>query len=152
MFNSDVKKVHRLIVGPWSHNTLFSNRVGEINFGYEADGFTSGIMSEIHDWLYDALEGKQIKGGVKIFVMGDNVWEEYTTWPPKLDRQVKLYMGGKYDFCCFKGAFQLAFRQCQALGRIEVLHDYKKLPFLKGGRILDPNSVGEGPFDQSSVL
>lgn len=150
--NGDEKKVHRLIVGPWGHNTLFSSRVGNINFGYEADGFTSKIMNEIHNWLYDALEGNPLKGGARVFVMGDNTWEEYSTWPPKADRQVRLHMVESCGFNLFRGAFGLAFRKSSILKRICLVHDSKNLPVLKGGRVLDPNSLGEGPFDQRSVL
>lgn len=148
--DTDNNKTHRMIIGPWCHNTLLNNKVGEINFGYEADGFTSKIMNEIHHWLLNSLKGLPVKGGAKVFIMGENKWEEYISWPPTITNIKKLYLNR--DRVNNIDHIQTLTEEYPTSLCISHLETYNSLlPVHKGGRILDPTSHA-GPYNHFGVL
>jgi putative CocE/NonD family hydrolase len=75
----------RLILGPWDHGTIGKSKVGEIDFGPEAelDPFEAQL-----DWFERYLKADPAARAnsfapVRYFSMGDNQWHEAMTWPPK---------------------------------------------------------------------
>ncbi len=78
----------RLIVGPWTHG-MFANVVGEIDFGMASNGAFRGgrgDLTTLHQRWFDAtLKGDEAglatEPTVQLFVMGENRWRTYDTWP-----------------------------------------------------------------------
>jgi len=78
----------RLIVGPWTHG-MFANVVGEVDFGMASNGAFRGgrgDLTTLHQRWFDAtLKGDEAglatEPTVQLFVMGENRWRTYDTWP-----------------------------------------------------------------------
>ncbi len=98
--NSAVKPM--LIIGPWFHSTLFSNIIGEVDFGVASSGgFLNyhGDMTDLHVRWYDAtIKGKtdwlRSQSPVQLFVMGENRWYGFDDWPVKGTAKEKWYFHG----------------------------------------------------------
>ncbi|MEA2684123.1 MAG: uncharacterized protein QOK05_2451 [Chloroflexota bacterium] len=85
----DVRRLSRLIVGPWAHGTPTSV-VGTTDYGFRASPLFMDLKEDftrLHRRWFDA----RMKGGqtgideeapVRIFVMGTNRWREEQEWPP----------------------------------------------------------------------
>ena len=73
----------RLIVGPWSHTTDFSDsRVGSVDFGPEA---VRDFFQIADDWFAYWLKGERTGveewPPIQLFVMGANRWRGESEWP-----------------------------------------------------------------------
>ena len=73
----------RLIVGPWSHTTDFSDsRVGSVDFGPEA---VRDFFQIADDWFAYWLKGEPTGveewPPIQLFVMGANRWRGESEWP-----------------------------------------------------------------------
>ena len=76
----NTNKAQRLVIGPWSHNELFSSLVGEIDFGIYT--LRDVDQYDIFKWFLCISRSEQVKSGVLIYVMGKNKWYELPSWPP----------------------------------------------------------------------
>lgn len=86
----------RLVVGPWQHGARGSNLVGEEYFGIASDAVAFGIDSLHLRWYEYWLKGIDndimSSSPVKIFVMGDNIWRDETTWPLSRARATTYFL------------------------------------------------------------
>ena len=86
--NEDVRRLTRLVVGPWSHGTPTAV-VGETDFGFRASPLFLDLKEDftrLHRRWFDArLLGKDTgidaEPPVRIFVMGVNRWRGEQEWP-----------------------------------------------------------------------
>lgn len=138
----------RLVIGPWGHNTLFQHRVGQVNFGYEADGFTEGLMEEVHQWLFNALDKRPLRIGARIFVMGENKWREYSSWPIAPKELTKLYLSANKH----SPNNLLQLNSSSSNDSNILFYDPLQPEIFLGGRTLDPASLDSGPFDHAGVI
>ncbi|WP_299465008.1 CocE/NonD family hydrolase [uncultured Gimesia sp.] len=74
----------QLILGPWDHGSIGRAKVGEVDFGEHAVIDAAG---ENLKWFEQFLKADDAAAQVvdipvKYFSMGDNIWQEATTWPP----------------------------------------------------------------------
>jgi len=84
----DVKRLTRLIVGPWSHGTPTAV-VGETDYGFRASPMFMDLREDftrLHRRWFDArMLGKDTgidgEAPVRIFVMGVNRWRDEQEWP-----------------------------------------------------------------------
>lgn len=80
-----------LVVGPWAHNDVMNGvtRVGDEDFGPSAKMDREWVLERARHWFDHTLAFKPIDDDfwsakpVRIFVMGDNDWLEFDTWPPE---------------------------------------------------------------------
>jgi hypothetical protein len=90
----------RLIIGPWTHNGLFSRRAGDLLFPANA-GFPAGAPSEfawVNFWLKGQPPIPATEPVVRYYLMGDvddpaapgNTWRTSDRWPPP-SRPLTLY-------------------------------------------------------------
>jgi predicted acyl esterase len=78
----------KLIVGPWAHNGVLGGqtKVGDDEFGPEVKIGIEKTLEMCLQWF--DFHMKDIKNDiakdnpVRIFVMGENRWHEFDTWPP----------------------------------------------------------------------
>jgi len=72
----------RLIVGPWAHGNL-TDAVGAVDYGSAASE-ASLDMTAKHLQFFDGVLGRSIDDSpeVSLFVMGENRWREFDSWPP----------------------------------------------------------------------
>jgi putative CocE/NonD family hydrolase len=129
----------RLVVGPWSHTTLYQSKVGEVDHGPDADG--GGLRAEMLAWLRQAAEGgpdADLDSGARLFVTGRNQWVDLPSWPPP-SRPGPLFLaaGGRLSPAPDESSGQTGFRYDPA----------DPVP-TRGGRAL---FVPDGPWEQSPV-
>jgi len=83
--------LQHLVVGPWAHNDVMNGvtRVGDEDFGPSAEMDHQWVLAQTRRWFDHTLALKPIDDDfwtakpVRIFVMGDNDWSEFETWPPE---------------------------------------------------------------------
>ncbi len=132
----------RLIIGPWSHLTLFQPQVGDLDFGLESNGLGHDVFGQMLDWLRQAVEGCPVPTGVKVFVMGANRWLELNDWPPPASSQ-RLYL---------QKDLQLSTCPEPDLNALSFLYDPARPTPSVGGRTLDLTLIGHGPKDLFRIL
>jgi hypothetical protein len=81
----------RLILGPWSHQTLGKRRVGELDFGPDAE---VDLRKLDREWFDLHLKGTGGRAGalVRYFSLGDNTWHNASDWPPDEASVTPLYV------------------------------------------------------------
>jgi len=76
------REYQKLIIGPWSHCSLGSRKVGPIDFGEQADLDLELQMIRWFDfWLKGIKNGVGEEPRVRIFVLGKNMWQNEKDWP-----------------------------------------------------------------------
>ena len=132
-----VRRAQRLVVGPWFHGPM-TQLSGEIDFGPDANWIVHGVLAEQLQFLRDAVEGREVKGGASIFVMGRNKWLELETWPPPAkDVSLHLAADGRLDWSA-----------PERTGRDTYRHDPRDPVPTRGGRHMHWGLPPSGPVDQ----
>jgi putative CocE/NonD family hydrolase len=73
----------RLLVGPWGHTNALTRKVGEFDFGPEAELDDTELMLRWFDyWLKGRPTGVLDAPPVRYFLMGRNEWRGAEIWPP----------------------------------------------------------------------
>ncbi len=80
----DTRKQQQLIIGPWDHGTIGKAKVGELDFGLEAEwDATTATLEWFDRWLKHDHSGPVAPlVPVRYFVLGENNWHEADAWPP----------------------------------------------------------------------
>jgi putative CocE/NonD family hydrolase len=99
--SEEVRRLTRLVVGPWSHGT-FTMPVGELDFGIRASSLLLDLREDLHTlhrrWFDARLKGERSgvdeEPPVRVFVMGANRWAEETEWPPSRVRVERWHLHG----------------------------------------------------------
>ncbi len=88
-----VRDEHRLLMGPWTHNTASSAPVNVGALSYpEAQGWSDSLCMLFFDYyIRNINNGWNNTPYVTYFQMGDNIWQNNTVWPP-VNYSYKLYM------------------------------------------------------------
>jgi uncharacterized protein len=89
----------RLVIGPWVHGVPSradrSTQAGERVFGEAAlldyDELVLGFMDR---HVRGDVQGGRSAPAVRVFVMGENAWEEAESWPLPGTRERTLFLGG----------------------------------------------------------
>lgn len=90
---ASVQDKHRLLMGPWTHNTASSApaNVGALSYP-EAQGWSDSLCNLFFDYyIRNISNGWNNTPYVTYFQMGDNSWHNNTSWPPA-NYSYKLYM------------------------------------------------------------
>ena len=85
---ADVRRLTRLVVGPWSHGTPTAT-VGQLEMGFRTSPLMLDIREDVtalHRRWFDArlrgeASGIDDEAPVKLFVMGVNRWRDEPAWP-----------------------------------------------------------------------
>ena len=75
----------RLMVGPWQHGEFAPDEqsLGELEFGSDASiGLNEFRLCWFDRWLKNVQNDSVEWPRVRLFVMGDNQWEDHDEWPP----------------------------------------------------------------------
>lgn len=75
---------HRLVVGPWGHNTLrYDGRIGPRDYGPDADVPYVDQLCDYFDFALKGL-GNEVaqRKRVKLFILNENKWRYFDSWPP----------------------------------------------------------------------
>lgn len=88
-----VRDKHRLLMGPWAHNTTSGSpaNVGQLSYP-EAQGWSDSLSLLFFDFhLRNVNNGWNTTPYVNYFQMGENTWRNDSVWPPQ-SSVAKLYM------------------------------------------------------------
>ncbi len=90
--------LQKLMVGPWAHDQFWTTytEVGDEDFGPESAMGIERLMRLALDWFDITLKNTAPVSeweDARIFVMGDNAWKNYESWPPPSHRSHKLFIG-----------------------------------------------------------
>jgi putative CocE/NonD family hydrolase len=100
----------RLMVGPWPHAEFAPDgtSAGELEFGPDASiGLNEFRLRWFEHWLREPQAVFYDSPRVRIFVMGENEWEDHDEWPPADVEYTPMYFhqgSGKSDESLNNGA------------------------------------------------
>jgi putative CocE/NonD family hydrolase len=96
-----------LIVGPWFHMP-WAPVVGDCDFGPEARNLVDDAQLR---FFRRTLLGEDTgpEPAVRLFVMGENRWRTYDTWPPPADEELQLHLGSDGRAGSVNGTGELSF-------------------------------------------
>jgi hypothetical protein len=87
------QKYTKLIIGPWNHPGLGKRKMGEIDFGPQAELDLQLMMIRWFDyWLKDQDNGVIEEPSARYFVMGSGKWKNASTWPPEDLNEATYYL------------------------------------------------------------
>ena len=94
---SDAARMHsKLVLGPWNHPGLGKRKMGEIDFGPQAELDLQHMMIRWFDyWLKDLDNGVVDEPAARYFVMGSGKWKHASTWPPEDLDEATYYLQGE---------------------------------------------------------
>ena len=99
----------KLIIGPWNHPGLGRRKIGEIDFGPQAElNLPDSIIRWFDHWLMGVDNGMDREPAVRYFVMGSGTWRSASTWPPEGKREAAYYLSSKGDADRAEGSGLLA--------------------------------------------
>lgn len=124
----------RLVIGPWTHGTVYGTAAGDLEFGTEASGFLR-FPQERMEFLRAAVAGRPVEAGVSVFVLGSNEWVELESWPPA-GPVVRLELEPR----------RLVPRSSTPAMHLEWWHDAANPVPSRGGRTLHPGTDAAGPM------
>ena len=80
----ETRRQQRLVLGPWDHGSVGKAKVGELDFGPDAEVDLFAIQRDWYDrhLKRDPAAVAKPFPPVTYFSMGDNVWHEADRWPP----------------------------------------------------------------------
>lgn len=138
----------RIVVGPWTHDRFLMPTTPELSFGPQADG--SGLRDEMTGWLRDAIDGRDVVTGARLFVMGSNRWIETSSWPPATE-PLTMFLDGHAPANTAGGGGVLR-RDAPADPRVDAfVYDPRDPVPTRGGRMLGAFLPFAGPADQRPV-
>ncbi|MGK5112233.1 CocE/NonD family hydrolase [Geodermatophilus sp. CPCC 205506] len=143
------RRVPHLLVGPWTHSSYLGN-AGELDFGPAASGAVldgrGGLNGEHLRWYDATLKGRDDAladtAPVRLFVMGENRWRSYDSYPVPGARTEDWYLqpGGGLE-------------RTAATDSEPDRYDYDPadpVPTRGGSTMLAP-TLPPGPFDQREI-
>jgi putative CocE/NonD family hydrolase len=88
------RKQQQLILGPWDHGTIGKSKVGDLDFGPEANWDATGATLEWFDRFLkrDPKLASKPLVPVRYFVMGENKWHDAEAWPPSGYEESSFYL------------------------------------------------------------
>lgn len=146
-----VRRSQRLVVGPWGHAAQLLQLVGCLDFGAEANWLQRGIPAEQLRFLRDAADGREVRGGADVFVMGRNRWLELESWPPPAtETAFHLESGSAANSSLGDGRLLAAPPERSGFDRYR--HDpADPVPTTGGRHLLWGPTPAPGPADQREV-
>lgn len=147
----------RLIVGPWTHG-MFANVVGEIDFGMASNGAFRGgrgDLTTLHQRWFDAtLKGDEAglaaEPTVQLFVMGENRWRTYDTWPVPGAQEKRWFFASSGHANTRYGDGTLSRTQAPGTEADAFAYDPAEPVPTRGGATLLHPAIPRGAVDQRS--
>jgi putative CocE/NonD family hydrolase len=88
-----IRQSQKLLMGPWPHAVNSSTKLGPIDFGPASVIDLSGYELRWFDyWLKGIDTGIMKEPPVRIFVMGENRWQDASSWPLPGTTFTKYYL------------------------------------------------------------
>src|SRR5438046_1672146 len=146
----DLRDKHRLIVGPWIHNSVH-RRVGDLDYGPNAEVELHPIELRWFDyWLKGIDNGIMEEPRVHLFVTGENNWRGEQEWPVARARNVNYYFhsSGRANSLFGDGTLDTALPAGEPADNF-VYDPNDPVPTYGGGVIVKPDV--SGPRDRRAI-
>ncbi len=92
-FSQKTRESQKLRMGPWTHFEWGERKVGDLDFGPEAELNLNAEMVRWFDYHLKGIDnGIMDEPPVKLFVMGDNTWRSENEWPLARTEWTKFYL------------------------------------------------------------
>lgn len=85
---------HRLIIGPWGHDsTQFSRKIGPVDYGADAERTYADMIGRWYDFQFKGVaNGLAEEDPVQIYVLGENRWRGEKEWPLARTKYTEFYL------------------------------------------------------------
>ena len=85
---------HRLIIGPWGHDsTQFSRKIGPVDYGPDAERTYVDMIARWYDFQFKGVaNGLAEEDPVQIYVLGENRWRGEKEWPLARTQYSEFYL------------------------------------------------------------
>lgn len=156
---TEAREGSRLLIGPWTHTTPPLAQSGAVDFGARAgqslmplsmdiDGLTLRFFDR---WL-KGIEAGYDQPPVRLFTMGESVWQNEEQWPPARAVETDFFLssGGNANSIAGDGVLS-----CEAPGEerpdIFLYDPFHPVPTVGGQLCCYPSTLAPGAFDQRPV-
>ena len=148
--SEQARRHSRIVIGPWAH-AMFQNVVGELDFGFRANGLFMDLREDLtrlqlrwfDRWLKDTRNGIEDEAPVRLFIQGANRWRDEQAWPLVRAQATRWYLNGD-------GSLNRTIRVAE-VPRSFVNDPNDPCP-TAGGTLLLPQQYTPGPVDQAAIL
>ena len=91
----ELRKEHRLVVGPWGHDaTDYTRKIGPIDYGPQAEATYPELIVRWYDFVLKGKDdGLAEEKPVQLFVLNRNEWIGADAWPLPETQYTDLYLG-----------------------------------------------------------
>jgi putative CocE/NonD family hydrolase len=149
---ANLRKTHKLLMGPWSHSKLFQTSVGELTFPNQAAPNGNAWRLRWFDlWLKNVRNGFDSEAPVYIYVMGSDAWRNECEWPLQRTQHTKFFLhsGGRSNSSLGDGSLdEHAPAQAEAADHFSY-DPAHPVPNLGGNVAMHPPHAG--PYDQTGI-
>ena len=129
----------------------FGRKVGDIDFGSQAEIDIDAVMLDWYDHLLKGIENQEAKARpVKLFVMGENTWREEDNWPLERARNVRLYLHSRLGANGLNGDGTLSAAPPEEETPDTFTYDPEDPVFTRGGACCGTGLL-PGPYDQRPI-
>ncbi len=144
----NVQNQHRLVMGPWVHGGSGPAQVGTANQGQlnypNAAGWNDSTALDFFDYHLRGINNNWNNTAfVQYYQMGDDQWQNSSTWPPTGLTNVDFYF--QNDTSIWQSP------PANASGGISYLYDPQNPSPTTGGATLR-NDLDQGPYDQAAAV
>jgi uncharacterized protein len=137
-----VRDKHKLLMGPWVHNSVGAAFAGELSFS-EAAGWSDSFALLFFDYyLLGAKNGYPLNKKYIYFQTGDNTWHQSDVWPENPDDKMHLYLRKEEYLSTEKSSASVDYESFS--------YDPRDPSPTIGGKTLHKDLL-QGPYDQLPV-
>ncbi len=147
----ELRKHHKLMMGPWTHSNLFKALQGDVTFPNQAAPPGNDWKLRWFDhWLKGTANDIDAQPPVFIYVMGSNVWRNECEWPLNRTQYTKYYLhsAGRANSSVGDGTLSTAVPAAEAFDRFSY-DPAHPVPTIGGNVAMHP--IRNGPRDQTAV-
>ena len=147
----DLRKDHKLLMGPWTHGGLFKTQQGQLTFPNQAaPNGNDWRLRWFDSWLKGLDNGFKSQPPVTIYIMGADYWRDECEWPLKRTQYTSYYLhsGGKAETLLGDGVLDTTPPGQESEDHF-TYDPARPVPTLGGNVAMHPPRVG--PYDQTST-
>lgn len=124
----------KIILGPWNHGGFGQRKIGEVDFGPEAEIDVHGKIIQWFDyWLKDRDTGVRQEPSIRYYVINAQQWKAADTWPPEGMAEDIYYLDSRQNANSMKRAGCLQQTFARDLSMDEYTYDPRRpVPTLWG--------------------
>jgi putative CocE/NonD family hydrolase len=148
---AELRKQHKLMMGPWTHGGLFKTVQGDFTFPNQAAPPGNDWKLRWFDhWLKNTGNDIDTLPPVFIYVMGSDVWRNECEWPLNRTQFTKYYLhsAGQANSSVGDGALDTKAPAAEGVDRFSY-DPVHPVPTVGGNVAMHPARVG--PQDQTAV-